>query len=338
LHPTVGKLVASKLACGIVACLLCSCSEPPAPASVAWGRISGGHSAPLGSWPNVVWLDNGCTGALVDRDIVAYAAHCGTDVTAVWSGDSVDVVIDEAAKTIVTTGSNGARYPVKSCATNPDWDLASGNDMAFCVLATAADKDYVQVPSICDVDSVPPGTLTTLVGFGYDGDELPGIKRVADTTVVSVGAELRIGDEVQGTCTGDSGSPAFMRMNGEWQLLGILSSGVQGQPCGAGYYTRADRLQHWLEAMVGTSTTRCDAGAPSQQDCNGAVLDKEGKRSNTSTSPDPACDDPTQSEHPSGSCSASTRTPKGSASFLAGWLLALCGLWRRAQFVLTRAQ
>lgn len=325
----VVRLVASKLAFGIAACLVfCSCGEPPAPPDVTRARISGGHAAPTGAWPNVVWLDNGCTGVLVDPDIVVYAAHCGTDVMAVWSGDRVDVVVDEAAKTIVTTGSSGGmRYPIKSCTAHPEWDLATGNDMAFCVLATAAQQDYAHVPTTCNVDSVTAGTPTMLVGFGYDGDELPGIKRVANLTVTSVGPELRIGDEVAGTCAGDSGSPAFTRINDEWRLLGILSSGVQGQPCGPGYYTRADILQQWLEAAADTTVGRCD-GEPTQQNCNRPLLDEEGKRIDASTSPDMACADAAQIE-PSEGCSVARRVPRGSASVLASCLLAFWGLWRR---------
>jgi V8-like Glu-specific endopeptidase len=230
----------------------------------------------------VVWLDNGCTGVLVERDLVLYAAHCGETVAKTWSGDAIDVAVDELSRTVVVTGStNGASHAVSYCRTNPAYQLLAGNDIAFCLLDRGVDEvaTFVGPVPACAVNEITAGTDATIVGFGYDetGSHL-GTKRWARAGVVSIGSELRIGDEDQGTCAGDSGSPAFARIAGEWTLIGLLSSGVEGDNCGTGYYTRLDTVVPWLETETGRDLGWCRAGRnpPASASCSTPALDEDG--------------------------------------------------------------
>ncbi len=65
----------------------------------------------------------------------------------------------------------------------------------------------------------------------------------------------------------------------EWYVVGLLSSGVQGEACGTGYYTKLAANIAWLEQESGRDLTPCFTGAgewsPSDA-CRDSTLDDEG--------------------------------------------------------------
>jgi hypothetical protein len=103
----------------------------------------------------------------------------------------------------------------------------------------------------------------TLVGFGYDRAQegRAGRKRVATAAIEEVGLELAIGNDTSGTCHGDSGGPALIRIrmgptSEDFRLLGVLSSGYAGT-CGVGFYTEVARHVPWLERQTGADFSPC---------------------------------------------------------------------------------
>jgi hypothetical protein len=227
--------------------------------------ISGGTPALTGAWPMVGFLNNGCSGVLVAEDLLVYAAHCGARASTVWFGDQVDVTVDEDAGQVSVTGEASARSAaLDHCEVYPDWQLGDGSDIAFCTLqAPALPASSIIRPALgCELDSLIVETQVTLVGFGRDTpSDAPGRKRVASATVGALTPELRIGSALTGTCAGDSGSPAFFRTDAssssEWQLAGVLSSGLQGDGCGVGYYTPLARWVGWLTTESGRVVSPC---------------------------------------------------------------------------------
>jgi len=278
LHRSVRTIASALRACAGFAFVACTLQSQPA----AQERLAISEGEPVsGAWPMVVWLDNGCTGVLVEPDLVLYAAHCGDAVVNVWTGDAVDVTVAPSSNAIVVSGStNGAGHPVSLCRTNPNYQPLAGNDIAFCVLEQTVDEvdTFVRPVPACAASEVSVGTTVTIVGFGYDGTGADlGVKRSAVTEVVSLDREIRIGDEVRGTCAGDSGSPAFIQIHGEWTLVGVLSTGVQGEECGTGYYTRMDAVVSWVEAESGRALGWCsERNSVAAPLCLAPALDDEG--------------------------------------------------------------
>ncbi|WP_293256177.1 trypsin-like serine protease [Nannocystis sp.] len=68
--------------------------------------------------------------------------------------------------------------------------------------------------------------------------------------------EVFIGGDGMDACNGDSGGPAFLRLDdGSWRSFGIVS---YGSPCGEGtYYSQLHLQLPWLEAASGIDLTPC---------------------------------------------------------------------------------
>jgi hypothetical protein len=167
----VGRLGA--VVCVLSLGLALACSSPATePATSTRSSIVGGEAVPPGAWPMVVFLDNGCTGVLVARDLVVYAAHCGTRVSAAWLGDVLDADLDSAGQQLELRASPGTRS-ICDCALRGVSGLATGERerIAFCTLAEPAIEEAEVIrPSFgCSLSTLSPGVSTTLVGFGREG-------------------------------------------------------------------------------------------------------------------------------------------------------------------------
>jgi hypothetical protein len=248
--------------------------------------LSGAGAAAPESWPNVAWLDNGCTGALLAPDLVVFAAHCGIGASSAWFGDALDIDIDiDAGTAIPIAQPNNISVTTTRCETFPNWQIGSGTDVAFCLLASPVVEQRLISPPLtgCLHDVLTDGLTVTLVGFGRSGSsDSPGVKRAVQVPIADVGLELAIGDAEHGTCAGDSGSPAFVPLGADgdnWHLAGVLSSGLEGDGCGIGFYEDLSLLLPWLEHASQRDVTPCFTsdglltGAP----CSKPALDPRGE-------------------------------------------------------------
>jgi hypothetical protein len=338
-----GWRYAGLIVAAILGCLACSGSVPNNE-QMARSAIVGGSEVQTGAWPMVVWLDNGCSGVLLGEQLVAFAAHCGDQATAIWLGERLTVNVDDDAGTAsVTSGAGARRIAVSSCQINPAWQLGAATDIGFCELAQPAiDASQLIYPAQgCIRADFAPGDSATLVGFGRTGaDDAPGIKRSTQVTVSAVGPTLQLGDASHGTCAGDSGGPAFIRVGegsqSEWGLAGILSAGIEGQVCGLGYYPDLSESVPWLEAASGTDVSPCfnalGAWSPSAR-CVYPNIDEDGTVLATPAVPDSSCGAAyaSSSEYtPGGGCASSGQTPRHGGAALLGTLAIAVGI-RRAR-------
>ena len=132
--------------------------------------------------------------------------------------------------------SRSARSRSPSCEAHPDFTFSSvGVDIAFCTLETPV-EDVPIVPMLmgCETDALQEGTEVQLVGFG-DADDGAGYgpKRAVDTVFNGIiDGEAWIGGNGESSCYGDSGGPAYIRLEDQsWRVFGVTSWGPE---CGVG--------------------------------------------------------------------------------------------------------
>ena len=220
-------------------------------ASQTQEAIYGGDSVAEGEWENVVALWD-CTGVLVAPSLVLYAAHCGTSVSSVLVG------------TDIRTPRRSVR--VSACRSHPDAALGNGRDVAYCVLA----EPILNVPALEllddeEAETVFVGMPVTQIGYGIDENGGAfGIKRRTTGTIESLGDDFIVTGVEGGTCSGDSGGPALVKLDRpgdsepvDWHLLGLLSAGTSYDcEITTDHYTDVRAVRAWIESESGVDLSR----------------------------------------------------------------------------------
>jgi trypsin/pre-peptidase len=235
------------------------------------GTTDTGDSAVVGVFGAPPGAQQGalCTGTLIAPTWVLTAAHCVDPATA---GDGNEYTI------FFVNDMHGAPADRRVKAKAVYWDTAfseqnlpNGHDIGLVELSAPAPADVKPVPYI---QSTLPGSYQggdiRLVGFGLDNGfdqqgQSAGIKRQVTVTLNSIGDKtLDVGKTGMTSCNGDSGGPAFVKINGVETLVGVTSYGMIF--CLAnGFYTRVDLYTDFINSHVGTST--CTPSCAAGQQC-----------------------------------------------------------------------
>lgn len=99
--------------------------------------IYGGGPVSSCAWPTTVSLGGSCTGTLIHPQLVAYAAHCGTNYASIRFGDDI------------SGNTDGFSVATQYCRRYPGYnDLGIGNgvDFAYCKLAQPVEQFPIVPP------------------------------------------------------------------------------------------------------------------------------------------------------------------------------------------------
>ncbi|KAM5248701.1 chymotrypsin-like elastase family member 2A [Ctenodactylus gundi] len=236
-------------------------------------RVVGGQTAKPNSWPwqaSLQYSSGGrwyhtCGGSLVATNWVLTAAHC------ISNSRTYRVVLGRHS--LSTQESGSVTVGVTKTVVNQKWNnqLAQGNDIALVKLA-----EHVSLSSKIQLACLPPaGTILPnnyscyVTGWGRlqtngaSPDVLQqGLLLVVDYATCSSpswwGSSVKTnmicagGDGVTSSCNGDSGGPLNCKVNGQWQVHGIVSF---GSSLGCNYYrkpsvfTRVSNYNSWINSL-----------------------------------------------------------------------------------------
>lgn len=210
--------------------------------------IYGGGPVNSCAWPTTVSLGGSCTGTLIHPELVVYAAHCGTNYSAIRFGDDI------------SGQGDGFYVGTESCKIYPGYSgTGEGKDFAYCKLVQPVDLFPIVPPLMgCETEVLQPGAPVTVVGYGNADNGPYGVKREVDTQLnyVTQNNEAFVGGNGKDSCQGDSGGPVFTQLaDGSWRVFGVTS---YGGACGTGgYYSMMHVGMPWLEADSGLDLTPC---------------------------------------------------------------------------------
>lgn len=224
-----------------------------------------------------------CTGTLIAPQVVISAAHC---VGAALSSLDFAIGPDSANPTAV--------IPIKKVVGNPNYNNASYNitarsDVAIYFLKEPATS---YVPSIVPIPfnqtSLPNlrGQKVQNVGYGVTSANSDSNTRrywSAETvaTVTSYDFVTYFDQNSSGTCSGDSGGPSLLMVDGELRVVGTVSWG-DAQCQDEGHFALASYNAAWIQQQItsylgssagsaGTGSTSGSTGSTtgSSDPCNG---------------------------------------------------------------------
>ncbi|HEY3451049.1 MAG TPA: trypsin-like serine protease [Myxococcales bacterium] len=181
-----------------------------------------------------------CTGTLVGKRTVLTAAHC---------------VLGRASETSFVL--EGKVYPAEEVVAHPRWDNEADdgegtNDIAVLRLEKAPPIQ----PSPISTHAPALGQHLTLVGYGITSEDAQdfGTRRIAYNAIGALGSTKLYFSSSSGvgtTCYGDSGGPAFSRVNGEEVQVGVTSGGLSPCEWGDAWDTRVDLFAGWISSVSG---------------------------------------------------------------------------------------
>ena len=259
-------------------------ADAPAAASPT-PDIIGGTSTAVGQYPTVVALEVGsflCTGTLITPNWVLTAGHCvDPAVVMLSSQDAVTKATTVHFNTVSIVDDPGTVVEASATFKDPLFDQQNlgANDLGLVQLATPVTG---VTPSPINLSAVlaPVGTVATIVGYGLTsqpgGPGTTGVEYELTNRISIPCSSKSIGRDTnllcfsqtdnKGTCSGDSGGPAFAIINGKQTVVGVTSFGDQ-QCMTYGADTRIDIEEQFLLQHIPELGCLGDKDCPAHRVC-----------------------------------------------------------------------
>lgn len=224
--------------------------------------VGGAPAAGAGGRSVLMILGSGgtaCTATAVARDLLLTAAHC------VLPGSDYKLMANKP-------GQRPDLKDIVRIERDPQFELKrlfahrATADVALLKLAAPLSPNVPAVRLAGEDATVAVGDTLTVVGYGVTArgaGRLDGVARVAALTVTGQPGLLQIrlvdpnGKGARpglGACTGDSGAPALRNVNGELELVGVVSwSTGPNLTGGCGGLTGITPLQRYRPWIVDTA-------------------------------------------------------------------------------------
>ncbi|TFH90260.1 S1 family peptidase [Vibrio ouci] len=225
------------------------------------GKIVGGQPAEKGQWPfmaklSPLVLGQGCGAALIHPRYAVTASHCVGNI----SPQGLKVAIGAYN----LNDNDGERIPVKNIFLAPP-----PSDYALLELTTPSTQPSLPLASPDTYASLQPGEMLITMGWGHlqEGSGLDPILRYVGVPFVDLPTCRALGypydqighDEIcagykeggKDSCQGDSGGPLIVERDGQYQHLGIVSSGEGcARPNAYGVYASTPHVYDWLQSQT----------------------------------------------------------------------------------------
>jgi hypothetical protein len=235
-------------------------------------KITGGTDAAISDFPWQIYLITGiyqCGGSIIAPGWVVTAAHCVRNS----SGNTIP-----ASSMVITAGTanpttSGTKYYVTQVIPHESFSSTTlENDIALLKVSGTIGCTNCKPVKLMSVKNAAegytdPGTMAWITGWGLTNaaqQTLPSTLQKALIPIVSKatasavwGAAIPSTDIMAGylagnkdACSGDSGGPMSVFVDGEYKLAGIVSWGSKNCDTYGGY-TRVSDFEFWIRNLTG---------------------------------------------------------------------------------------
>lgn len=234
-----------------------------------------------------------CTGVLIANNVALTAAHCFVPVEGLRVKGYSGYVY---AGTNLNVARGAELFRIAKVAVHPDWN-GLFHDIAIVTTQQALPSVNIVPPFVKSLAEVQNDRAVYLMGFGVTSDtrtdsgkmrwtESSYFGEVPSNSIPgqSIVNQIRLRDasgKASQACTGDSGGPAFSKLNGK--VLGIVSGMnvfIQGKlTCDQGdvNYTYVQPYFSWIQSVVGVSLQELNEAKPVAQSPLFSIDSKQGK-------------------------------------------------------------
>jgi hypothetical protein len=253
-----------------------SCGYPAIAPVLTGARIVGGAEAKANSWPwqcrLYISLGDGyvslCGASILDNKFLVSAAHC------MFNSEKNFARIPESQYKVFCgdhnrrqTESTEQMVTVRKITVHEGYNPRDNpNDIAILELSTSLTFNNFVSPICLPPADVPVGSKCVVTGWG--DTEHTADDSVLQQVIVPIVSQsdcrvryprLTAGNLCAGlteggkdSCQGDSGGPFVCKVNGRWELQGVVSYGAGcADPGYYGVYTRVTAFKTWIQQKTG---------------------------------------------------------------------------------------